>query len=128
MTQQVEARPTPSKKPKEQRSSPRLPKISRAGLSKEDAEWTQEKGWFDLGLGEGSSDSGGSTEKGHLEGCRRAAAERTKPSEQGFAMTGKEYWTADAEARPRSTPWEICIHVTVTGFNKPLCWKGLLLV
>ena len=44
-----------------------------------------------MGLGEGPSDSGDSTEESNQEGCRRAAAERTKLFEQGLAMTGSEY-------------------------------------
>ena len=85
-----------------------------------------------MGLGEGASDSGDSTEKHHQEECRRAAAERTKRHKQGLAMMGKEYWLVDAEARakllgeveppdPDQPPWGIEIHVTVTGYNEFSC-------
>ena len=52
-----------------------------------------------MGLGEGSSGSDDPTEQHHQGECRRAATERTKRHKQGLAMTGKEYWLVDAEAR-----------------------------
>ena len=53
-----------------------------------------------MGVGEGPSNSGGSTEKHHQEKCPHARAEETERNRQGFAMmTGKGYLLADAEAR-----------------------------
>ena len=96
-------------------------------------------GVVDMGMGEGPSDSGDSTEKHHQEECRRAAADRTRRHKQCLAMTGKGHWLVDAEARIKlpgeveppdldQFPWEICFHVTVTGYNEPSCWYGPLLV
>ena len=132
MVQQAEAQPNLPKKRKEPRFGSRLPKFPKTRLSKEGAGRAHEKGWLDMGLGKGSSGSDDSAEKHHQEECRRAAAERTKRLKQGLAMTGKEHCPVDAEARAKllgevepsdldRSPWEICIHVTVTAYNKPSC-------
>ena len=53
-------------------------------------------------------------------------------------MMGKENWPVDAEARAKllgevassdldQFPWEICIHITVTGYSESSFWKGPLL-
>ena len=53
-------------------------------------------------------------------------------------MAGREYWLVDAGARAKllgevelpdlgQSRWEIDIHVTVTGYSEPFCWKGPLL-
>ena len=109
-----------------------IPKFPRAGPSKEGTGWAYEQWRIDMGLGEGSSGSDDSTEMSYQEGCRRAAAERTKPLEQGLNMTGKGNWLVDAEERAKHfgeveppdhdrSPWEICIHVTVTGYSEFTC-------
>ena len=54
-----------------------------------------------MGLGEGSFDTGDSTKKSYQEGCRCAAALRTKPLDQGLAIKNKEYWLVDAVARAK---------------------------
>ena len=54
-----------------------------------------------MGMGEGPSGSGDSTEKHHQEEFRRAAAERTKRLKQAPAMTGKGNWFVDADARAK---------------------------
>ena len=85
-----------------------------------------------MGQGEGPSDSDDSTEKRHQEGCRRAAAERTKRHRQGLAMTGKGHWLVDGGARAKllgevelsdldQSSWGIDIHITVNGYSKPCC-------
>ena len=62
-----------------------------------------------------------------------AAAERTKRLKQGLAITGKGHWLVDAEACAKllgevepsdlaQFPWEICTHVTVTGYSENSCW------
>ena len=54
------------------RDGPRLPEYLMAGLSKEDAGRAHRPGRFDMGAGEGFSDSGSSTEKKHQKkkhGC-----------------------------------------------------------
>ena len=101
MAQQVEAQPTPPKKSKEPNFGPRLHKFPRTWLSKEGAGYAHEQGRFDMGLGEGLSGSGNSTEKHHQEKCRRAAAEQAKRHRQGLAMTGKDHWLVDAGARAK---------------------------
>ena len=45
-----------------------------AGISKENTERAHRSGRFDMGTGEGHSESGSSTEKGYQEERRRAAA------------------------------------------------------
>ena len=91
-----------------------------------------------MGLGGESSYSGDSTEKYHQEKCPCARAEETERTREGLAMTGKDYFLVDAEARaklPREvelsdldhSPWEIVTYVTVNGYSKSSCWKGPLL-
>ena len=77
-----------------------------------------------------------SAEKIYREEVRRGAAARRELLRQGLAMKDTEYFLADAEARVDflgevelfgldQCPWEIGIHVTVTGYKEK---KGLLVV
>ena len=64
-------------KKKESHFGPRLRRFPRTGHSKEGAEYAHNQGLFDMGLGEGSSESDDSTEKHHQKKCRRAAVEQS---------------------------------------------------
>ena len=82
----------------EVRDGPRLSKYPMAKPSKEDAEQAHRSGRFDMGADGASSDSGSSTEKGHQEERRRAAAwlwrkvqtaERVRLRSRGLTRKGK---------------------------------------
>ena len=89
------------KRSKKLQSGPRPLRYFSTGLSKENVEYAHDQGWFDMGLGEGFSDSGDSIEKHHHEKCLRARAEETKRHRQGLAMTSKENSLVDAGARAK---------------------------
>ena len=142
MAQQVEAQLTPSKKftkkSRKRRSGKCFPKFPRTRLLKEDAERAHEQGCYYMDLGEEPSGSGDSTEKHHQEKCLRARAGEAGHHRQGLAMIGREYVPVDAEARAKlfregglsglaHSPWEIDIHVTVSGYSQSYCWNGPLL-
>ena len=57
--------PLKPKSKKKMREGPRLPKYHAVGLSKEETERAHRPGRFDMSAGEGPSDSGSLTEKGH---------------------------------------------------------------